>query len=232
MGFSHRQTSLRLAQIGVDIEDIDAVLISHEHSDHIAGLKATAKLKNLALYLNRRTAEEIQYKQGRLPENLNIFSNGESFRIGEILINPFQVLHDAVDPVGFEIDVQGLKICLATDLGYATRLVKERIRDSNYLILESNHDENMLKSDCRRPWSIKQRIMSKTGHLSNKAAGACISGALSKNLKAVLLAHLSRDCNRPELAVKTVNSHLKQAGDPEVRIELTHQDKISDLVPF
>ncbi len=232
VGLSYRQMKLRLAKIGVEPEQLDAVLISHEHTDHIGGLKVAGKLDHLAVYMNRRTAELVQESRGELPANLNIFAGGEPFRIGDFVINPFQVLHDAVDPVGFEIEADGEKICVATDLGYVTRLVKERIKESDHLIFESNHDEDMLKNDHQRPWPLKQRIMSKTGHLSNEAAGACISEAASEKLKTVFLAHLSQDCNRPEIALETVKTHLDRAGMAEVRIELTYQDKISNFIPF
>lgn len=229
-GLSTRQTKLRLEQIGVDIEEINAVLISHEHSDHTAGIKMADKLKNLVVYFNRRTAEEVQARNGCLPEHIKIFSSGESFQIEDIHINPFSVLHDAVEPVGFEIRFDGVKICLATDLGYVTRLVKERIKESDYLILESNHDEEMLRNDNRRPWALKQRIMAKTGHLSNKSAGECITEALSDRLKMVFLAHLSSDCNKPELAIETVRGRLAKAGVNNLDLEITHQQQISRLI--
>jgi len=232
VGLSHRQTKLRLAKIGVKIEELEAVVISHEHTDHVGGLKTIGRLENLSVYMNRRTAELIQYNRGELPANLSIFAGGEPFSIGDVTINPFQVLHDAVDPVGFEIDAAGEKVCVATDLGYVTRLVKERIKESDYLILESNHDEDMLKTDYRRPWHLKQRIMSKTGHLSNEAAGECISETASEKLKTVFLAHLSQDCNRPKIALKTMKGYLDRAGLAGVRVELTYQNRISNFVPF
>jgi len=230
IGFGPKQLSQRLEQIGVDPKDIDAVLISHEHTDHIRGLKVLRYHSNIACYTNRLTAEAINDANGSLPENLRLFSNGDAFSIGDIAINPFSVSHDAVDPVGFEILCNGMKITVATDLGFVTRLVRERMKHSDCVIVEANHDVDLLKNDLHRPWSLKQRILAKTGHLSNESAGKLIAEIAHEGLKTVVLAHISRDCNTPAMARTTVEKHLAKAGRGDTPIIVADQHEVSEQI--
>jgi len=233
IGFGPRQLSERLKQIGADPARITAVLISHEHSDHIRGLNLLRRkeCRRIFCYANRPTAEAVNGACGYLPENLRLFTNGDAFSIGDIVINPFSVQHDAIDPVGFEILCNGLKIAVATDLGCVTSLVRERMKDSNCVIIEANHDEALLKNNLHRPWSLKQRILGRSGHLSNENAGRLVAEIAHEGLRTVVLAHISRDCNTPALAKTTVEKHLAKARMSHIPVLVAKQDEVSDSIP-
>ena len=227
-GLSARQIENRLREIGVHARDISAIIVSHEHTDHVGGIPSFVKKTGSACYTNRLTAEGM--KNGHVLPELKVFSTGEKFRIGAYSIHPFTVPHDALDPVGFEITNGGKKVCVATDLGHATNLVRQVLKDCDFLVLESNHDENMLLSDIRRPWSLKQRIKSKIGHLSNRDAGRLLAEIASPRLQRVFLAHLSQDCNTPSCAEDTVRHYLEECGMSGVEVTPTHQSRITEVV--
>lgn len=227
-GLSAKQIQLRLGLIGVALDSINAVVLSHEHADHNGGIATLMKNNDIVCYANRDTAEATF--NGRRARNVKIFSTGEEFSIGHFHIHPFTVPHDAMDPVGFEIHHRGKKLSIATDLGCATTLVKQVMKDSDYLILESNHDKAMLEADNRRPWSLKQRILGKFGHLSNDDAGKLLAEIACEKLRKVFLAHISRDCNKTSLAEETVRNYLNQNGNRTISILPTSQDEIGELV--
>jgi phosphoribosyl 1,2-cyclic phosphodiesterase len=230
IGFGPRQLLQRLEQIGADPSQIDGVLISHEHSDHIRGLKFLKHYPKMACFANRLTAEAINEATGSLPNNLRLFSNGDPFTIADMTVNPFSVLHDSIDPVGFEILCNGRKVTVATDLGFVTRLVRERMKDSDCVVIEANHDENLLKNDVHRPWSLKQRIMGKTGHLSNESAGRLVGEIAHDRLGNVVLAHISRDCNTPALARTTVEKYLAKVLMSHIPIVVAMQHEVSERI--
>jgi phosphoribosyl 1,2-cyclic phosphodiesterase len=229
-GFSGRRTAQRLAQFGRSLAEIDAILISHEHSDHVSGLGAICKNHATPVFANRLTAEAVQEELAGAPETRipwRLFANGQAFEIGDLTIESFSIPHDATDPVGFTIRQDNLAVGIVTDLGHATKLVLERVRQLDVLILESNHDVKMLQDDTLRPWATKQRIMSRHGHLNNEAAAAVAAEVVSDRLRHLCLAHLSQDCNKPELARDIVGGKLRHLGATHVRVTAASQHQPS-----
>ncbi len=222
-GFSLRQIRQRLAMIGRAPENLTAILITHEHTDHIFGLAALSQKLRLPVYCNRATQEAIEFQlQTRIA--CRLFQTRQSFEVGDVTVETFDVLHDAQDPVGFLLRTPAGNIGFLTDLGQMTKLVLDRLRAANILVLESNHDVKMLQDCPHRPWSLKQRILSRHGHLSNEAAADGAEQLMSPNLRHLYLAHLSRECNRPELAYRVMNERLQNIGANHLRLELTSQN--------
>jgi phosphoribosyl 1,2-cyclic phosphodiesterase len=226
-GLSSRQIAQRLAQIGREIEQLDGILLTHEHSDHTRALGVLCKERSIPIYANRLTAEALTADpEGHALKKISwrLFSTGSPFEVGDLTVESFSVPHDAYDPVGFTVRQGSLAVGLITDLGHATKLVIERLRTMDALVIESNHDMKLLQEDAARPWALKQRIMSRHGHLSNDAAATLAGEVASDRLRQVFLAHLSRDCNRPELAQETVSQKLRQAGAAHVAVAVASQD--------
>ncbi len=223
-GLSARQIRTRLLTLGRTPESLTGILITHEHSDHIQGLAVLATRLNVPIYCNRLTKEAIELVV-EAPVRCNIFSTGATFEVNDVRVDTFSVPHDAYDPVGFLLHTTAGKIGFLTDLGHATKLVIERVRTSNVLVLEANHDLKLLQEDTRRPWSIKQRILSRHGHLSNAAAADAAEQIASSDLCHLYLGHLSGDCNRPEIAFQTVADRLTRIGASHIAVQTASQDK-------
>jgi phosphoribosyl 1,2-cyclic phosphodiesterase len=221
-GFSGRQIRQRLASIGRSPETLHGILITHEHSDHISGLLGLAVKLGIPVFCNRLTKDAIE-SQLRIQINARIFNTGASFEVGDVTVDTFSVPHDANDPVGFLLRTVSGNIGFLTDLGHATKLAIERVRSANVLLLEANHDVKMLQDDTRRPWSLKQRILSRHGHLSNDGAADLAEQVVSAGLARLYLGHLSRDCNRPEIAHRVVSQRLQQMGATHVQIQTASQ---------
>lgn len=222
-GFSPRQIRQRLAGIGRTPENLTAILITHEHSDHIQGITGIASKLGIPVYCNRATKDEIE-RLLRVRVDSRLFSSGDSFEIGDVGVDTFAVPHDAQDPVGFLLRTNAGNFGFVTDLGHVTRLVAERVRTANVLVLEANHDVKMLQECVRRPWSLKQRILGRHGHLSNDAAADCTADIMTANLRHLYLGHLSRECNHPDLAFQVVNDRLKHIGATHVCLNLASQN--------
>ena len=227
-GFSAAETKRRLEATETRPEDIAAVLVGHEHLDHVRGLDVIARKWKTPVFMNRGSAEPFAGTTAR-SWNLRVFQNGYPFELGDFVVTPFSVVHDARDPVGFTLETRGIKVFVATDLGRATLLVRERLRGARIAVLEANHDRELLLNGSR-PWKIKQRIKSGQGHLSNEDAGRLLAEEGGSGLADVLLAHLSQDCNRPELALQEIGGRLKAAMDEPPRLHLTFQGRISPVV--
>src|SRR5204862_298365 len=211
-GLSARQLVLRLASCGVAPEQLDGVLLTHEHSDHICGLEVLCRKFHVPIYCNALTAEAIRsdglFQQVAAATNWRIFRTGSEFSICDVTVQTFPVPHDAVDPLGFAFHAGSGGLGFISDLGYPTKMVIERLREVQTLVIETNHDEKLLQNDTHRPWPVKQRIQSRHGHLSNAAAAGVIEELLSGKIERVVLGHLSRDCNTPELALDAVRGSL------------------------
>jgi len=203
-GLSARQMVARLALCGVNPIEIDAILLTHEHSDHASGLNVWCRQFATPVYANSLTIEVLKCEAPKSRKDWRAFVTGSDFCIKDIAVQTFTVPHDAVDPIGFVLHHRRCALGFLTDLGFATKLVQQRLRAVQTLIIETNHDEKLLQNDAKRPWAVKQRIMSRHGHLSNASASTVIADLLGANLRRAVLGHLSRDCNRPELAVEAV----------------------------
>lgn len=199
-GLSARQICRRLQSVGVQPESLDGIFITHEHGDHVAGLEVFGRRFKIPLYCNRDTAEALVFAGYATQMAFRKFETGSAFTIKNLEVQSFYVPHDAVDPVGFVFVSDEGAIGFLTDLGHAPKHALERIRRVHTLVVETNHDERMLQEDPRRPWSVKQRILSRHGHLSNEEAAKVVAHVAGDWLKRVVLGHLSRECNTPELA--------------------------------
>jgi phosphoribosyl 1,2-cyclic phosphodiesterase len=212
-GISCRETFKRLKAAGEDPHQLSAVVITHEHSDHVAGLAVLARKLRIPIFMTGTThqawARAERDSAGELPAvpQLEIFNAGHSFQIGDIAVTPFTIPHDAADPVGFTFRAEGVKLAIATDLGYLPPNVCDHLRGSDVLLMESNHDLEMLRVGPY-PWSVKQRVMSRVGHLSNHALADFFADEYDGSASYIVLAHLSEQNNHPELARGAAESAL------------------------
>jgi phosphoribosyl 1,2-cyclic phosphodiesterase len=230
-GLSARQLVLRLAQCGVAPDQLDGVLLTHEHGDHVCGLEVLCRKFEVPIYCNALTAEAIRcegfFERTAATTNWRIFRTGSEFSICDVTVQTFPVPHDAVDPLGFAFHAGSSGLGFITDLGYATKMVVERLREVQTLVIETNHDEKLLQNDSHRPWGVKQRIQSRHGHLSNTAAVSVIEELLSGKIERIVLGHLSRDCNTPELALGAVRASLAKCGRIDMEVHCATQSEIS-----
>ena len=220
-GLSARELRKRLDSVGVEAESLDALLITHEHGDHVRGLGPLVRQLDLPVYLQTDLARKLP-DVGK-PECVQEFVDGEEFTIKDLTIRPFAITHDCLAPVGFTLDGELGKVGVATDLGIVTRLVTECLQDCRALVLETNHDEELLR-DGPYPWKLKQRVRSNHGHLSNNAAGNLLQSLLWNGLETVFLGHLSETNNRPDLAVAVVSAILEKQNicEPQVLLGKQH----------
>jgi phosphoribosyl 1,2-cyclic phosphodiesterase len=209
-GLSAKQLTLRLAACGVSPDQLAGILITHEHGDHTSSLRVLLGKHATPVFCNPMTARALQ-DGGLRHANWRLFQTGSAFSLGDFSVRAFSVPHDAADPVGFRISSQDGCFGILTDLGYATQMVFEALKGVKALLIETNHDEDLLQRDTKRPWSVKQRISSRHGHLSN-AAAARVLAELDAPLQQVILGHLSRDCNSPQLALDCVNLAMTGRG--------------------
>lgn len=221
-GISTKAIKERLAEINVDIGQIDAIFVSHEHGDHIAGLKVLAFKYNIPIICNSQTAKAVVEELHECPK-FKIFMTGETFEFKDLEVHPFSVQHDAVDPVAFTFSFDSYKIGVCTDLGFATTLVSARLQACNLLYVEANHKPSMVHASAR-PASYKTRVLGKMGHLSNEECGELVSAVAHDGLKQVYLAHLSSECNSPEVALSSVQEILDKRNI-QIPLAVALQDK-------
>ncbi len=217
-GLSAKQLSLRLGALGVDPGALDAILVTHEHGDHTRGLEVFCRKVNAPIYCSPITRETMQRTLSSAGA-WRMIDSGQPFRIGDIDVNAFTVMHDAVDPMGFVFEHGGARFGFASDLGHVTGVMRAALKGVHALFLEANYDDTMLQNDTKRPWSLKQRVSSRHGHLSNAQAAELVAEiAAGGQLRRVLLGHLSEDCNCPEVAETAIRVALQreQLGEIEV----------------
>ena len=227
-GLSFKETCRRLAMIGEDPAGLNAILISHEHTDHVSGLARLARKLDIPVYISWLTAPAIDW-MGYTPK-MEQFLAGTTLAIGDIEVDTFTIPHDAIDPVGFCFRAQGVKFGLATDLGYVTDSIRFHLRGADLLLLESNHDLDMLKVGPY-PWSVKQRVMSRVGHLSNDMACDFILRDFESGAAALILGHLSEHNNHPEIARIAASQALERRG-LETRLVIAQQKQPTEVFEF
>ncbi len=228
-GLSAKEVTRRLVEIGVDVKEIDAILVTHEHTDHIRGIGVLSHKWDIPVCANSETAKAIYSILEECPK-FKIFSNGEPFEYGDIEICPFSIQHDAVDPVGFTMRIAGMKLGFCADLGFVSTLVAKALQGCDYLYVEANHQQSMVHA-CSRPMVYKQRVLSRQGHLSNEECAQLIAQVFHPGLKHIHLAHLSSECNSGELALKIIQEKLNELN-ASTQLSIAFQDQISRSIIF
>ena len=229
-GLSGKRIQQEIVNIGEDPKKIDAIFITHEHIDHIQGAGIMSRRLDIPIYANEKTWEAMSSCIGDVKSH-NIKILDECTQIGDLTIKPFDISHDAVHPVGYNIFYENKKISLVTDTGCANGTITSSITDSDLLLVESNHDEDLVIIGPY-PWPLKRRVLGELGHMSNEAAGCLIAEVVKKGTEIVLLGHLSKENNFPELAYKTVESILLEGSidvNPGVCLDLTYRDRSSKV---
>ena len=221
-GLSARQLERRLAEVRVELSSLSAVVLTHEHQDHARGLAVLMRKVPVPVYATVHTAEVLRDGLGGI--RWTCFEAGQSFAVGDLTVESFRVMHDAVDPVGFVFRAAGGSLGYLSDLGHVPEQLPPRLGGLELLFVEANYDERMLEADLRRPWGTKQRICSRHGHLSNTQAAEAAVALAHAGLRQVVLGHLSRDCNAPELAERVVRQRLADAGWGHVGVACAVQD--------
>lgn len=224
-GLSGRETVKRLRECGVEPEQISAILVSHEHGDHCRGVAPFAKNLQIPVFMSSGAFAASGMKLD--PEKYRPVSAGEQVDICGFAVTCFSVPHDSVDPLGFVIEKNGVKLGIALDLGYLSNLVLERLKGCDAIVLESNHDVQMLKVGPY-PWALKQRVMSRRGHLSNESVAQYLANEFDGNASLVVLAHLSKNNNLPELALLSARRALEERPNARTKIGLAPPDRISE----
>ncbi|MFQ5795930.1 MAG: MBL fold metallo-hydrolase [Candidatus Bipolaricaulia bacterium] len=225
-GLSAREAVSRLQQIGGAPDRIAALLITHEHSDHCHGAGVLARRFACPIYTTERTLEAIEWYLLGGKVRTHTFRIDEPFAVGSLTFHPFRVFHDAREPCGLVIEDDCIRLGIATDLGVVTASVLDALAGCHMVILEANHDLDMLIHGGY-PWHLKQRIRSEVGHLSNKACGEALAKLAAGGMKVAVLAHLSQNNNRPDLALETVRRYLEGT---EVELRIAPRDRLGDVV--
>jgi phosphoribosyl 1,2-cyclic phosphodiesterase len=224
-GISCRELEGRLQSRGLSAETLDAVIVTHEHSDHIRGVSVLSRKYGIPVYMSPGTQTGAGNQIGNLHRTV-LFQCGSTFKIKSLAIHPFSISHDAEDPAGITIQHKGRKVGIATDLGVCTAMVKEHLKNCGLLVLEANHDPAML-IDGPYPWFLKQRIKGRTGHLSNEDSKHLLKDICHDNLSHVVLAHLSEVNNSPEIALRVVGEALALS---KTRLCVACQDHCGEII--
>lgn len=227
-GVSGKATLYALSACGVDPYSIDAILITHEHSDHIKGAGLLSRKFNIPVYANELTWGQMLPKLSNISrENIRVFETEHDFCINEVNVTPFSIPHDTVDPVAFSFEKNGRRLSVATDIGHITTRIFSELEKSNLILIEANHDEDMVRTG-RYPPSLQRRILGDKGHLSNTSCAGLLVQLYQKGVRRAILGHLSRENNTEEIAFRTVSSILAQNGiGDNYMLKVAHFDRIS-----
>ncbi len=223
-GLSAKQLCMRLMQLGVDPASLNGILLTHEHGDHVRGLKNFLKTRPVPVFATRDTAHVVR-EQGIAGAIWKTFEAGQAFPIAHLNVETFAIQHDAVDPVGFVIGNAANRFGLVSDAGFVTRSMTERLRNLSALFVEANYDEELLELDTKRPWSIKQRISSKHGHLSNVQVAELLREIAHAGLSQIVFGHLSSDCNCPKKVTELFGKCLRELGHAHTALHCATQSE-------
>lgn len=231
-GKSGKDIETALKKVGHSAGEIDAILVTHEHSDHVRGVGILSRKHNIPVYANENTWDAMKSSIGNIKdENIKHFENNQKFNIGDICINAFDIPHDAASPVGYNFYIGNKKVTTATDIGHINSKLFDNLKNSDILLIESNHDVEMVKV-CNYPYFLKRRILGDHGHLSNETTGKLLCKLAKLGLNKVLLGHLSKENNFPELCYQAVVNALESENikvGRDIKIEVALRDKESTI---
>lgn len=218
-GLSARRIVQRLEMVGLRIEELDGILLTHEHQDHTCGLEMLCRKYEVPLFATPLTQETLTNSTfTKAKPRWKLMQTGAAFEFQDVRIECFPVPHDAVDPVGFVIQDEESRLGVLSDVGFVTNLIRDRLKGAHSLFIEANYDTHLLEEDTKRPWSIKQRISGRHGHLSNDQTADLVRELAHADLHHIVLGHLSDDCNCPDMVKKRISAVLQEAGVTDTRV--------------
>ncbi|MEZ0387085.1 MAG: MBL fold metallo-hydrolase, partial [Verrucomicrobium sp.] len=222
-GLSARRITQRLEQVGLSVDQLDGILLTHEHGDHTAGLEILCRKYEVPLFCTPLTQETLMGGFEKAKPRWRLMQTGATFEFQDLKIECFPVPHDAVDPVGFLIQDEHSRLGVLSDVGFITNLIRDRLKGVHTLFMEANYDGPLLDADTKRPWATKQRISGRHGHLSNEQAAELVQHLAHQDLHHVVLGHLSEDCNCPNVARQKITSALHAAGVKDAQVHCANR---------
>lgn len=231
-GVSCKKIEEALQDINIDPHSLDGILVTHEHRDHVQSLGTISKKFDLPVFVNQETLDAMPVQRDKIADkNINLFKVDDKFEVGDLTIKPFSIPHDAANPCGFSVYKDKSKISVATDIGHMTKSVLKSMEESSFVLLEANYDPKVLQCTAY-PFSLKSRIASPNGHLSNETAGRTISILIQSGLKRAMLGHLSKESNFPELAYQTVLDEVisNNYDENNFKLGVASRDKHGNII--